>query len=76
MGYPKHFRVCIYSFRAHPWRKKLPVKTLVLPNLGPDVMLIDNSIMEAFAVKLHWAAERRLFKDSNTTIPTIHTKAY
>ena len=32
--------------------KYLPVEALVLPHLGPDAMLIDNSIMKAFGAKL------------------------
>ena len=34
------------------------VEALVIPHLGPDVMLIDSSIMKAFGTKLDWAAER------------------
>ena len=41
--------------------KSLPVEALVLPHLGPDAMLIDNSIIKAFGVKLDWAAERLSF---------------
>ena len=32
--------------------KYFPVEALVLPHLGPDAMLIDNSIMKAFGSKL------------------------
>ena len=54
--------------------KSLPVEALVLPHLGPDAMLIDNSIMKAFGAKLDWAAERLSFKDSNITIPATHMR--
>ena len=54
--------------------KSLPVEALVLPHLGPDVLLIDNSIMKSFCAKLFWAAERLPFQDSNVTIPAIHTR--
>ena len=54
--------------------KFLLVKALVLPHLGTDTMLIDKIIMKAFGAKLHWAAERLSFKDSNITIPATHTR--
>ena len=54
--------------------KYLPVEALVLFHLGPDAMLIDNSIMKAFEAKLDWAAERLSFKDSNITIPATHMR--
>ena len=54
--------------------KSLPVEALALPLLGLKAMLIDNSIMKAFEAKLDWAAERLFFKDSNITIPAIHTR--
>ena len=54
--------------------KYLPVEALVLPHLGPDVMLIDNSIMKAFGAKLDWAAERLSFKNSNITTPATHMR--
>ena len=54
--------------------KSLPVEALVLPHLGPDSMLIDNSTMKSFRAKLDWAAERLSFKDSNATIPATHTR--
>ena len=53
--------------------RSLPVETLVLPHLGPDAMLIDTNVMKAFGAKLDWAAERLSLKDSNITIPEIHT---
>ena len=37
------------------------VEALVLPHLGPNAMLIDNSIMNVFGVKLDWGAERLSF---------------
>ena len=54
--------------------KSLPVEALVLPHLGPDAMLIDNSIMKSSRAKLDWAAERLSFHDSNVTIPATHAR--
>ena len=54
--------------------KYLPVEALVLPHLGPDAMLLDNSIMKAFGAKLDWAAERLSFQNNNITIPATHMK--
>ena len=54
--------------------KSLPVEALVLPHLGPDAMLIDNSIIKAFRAKLDWAAESLSFQDSNVTIPATHMR--
>ena len=53
--------------------KSLPVEALVL-HLGPDVMLIDKSIMKSFGAKLDWTTERLSFQDSNNTIPAIHAR--
>ena len=41
--------------------KSLPEEALVLPHLGPDAMLIGNSIMKSFRAKLDWAAESLSF---------------
>ena len=38
--------------------KTLPVEALVLPHLGPDNRLLDNSIMHAFGTKLDWATQK------------------
>ena len=54
--------------------KYLPVEALVLPHLGLDAVLVDNSIMKAFGAKLDWAAERLSFKDSDITIPATHMR--
>ena len=52
--------------------KSVSVEVLVVPCLGPDVMIIDNnSIMKAFDAKLDWAAGGLSFRDSNITIPAI-----
>ena len=44
--------------------KSLPVEALVLSHLGPDVMLLDNSIMKSFGAKLDWTTECFSFQDS------------
>ena len=54
--------------------KSLPVEALVLPHLGPDVMLLDNSIMKSFGAKLDWTTECLSFQDSKHTIPAIHVR--
>ena len=55
--------------------KSLPVEALVLPHLGPDVMLLDNSIMKSFGAKLDWSTECLSFQDSVKTIPARHVKS-
>ena len=55
--------------------KSLPVEALVLPHLGPDVMLLDNSIMKSFGAKLDWTSECLSFQDSLQTIPARHVKS-
>ena len=55
--------------------KSLPVEALVLPHLGPDIMLLDNSIMKSFGAKLDWSTECLSFQDSLQTIPARHVKS-
>ena len=55
--------------------KSLPVEALVLPHLGPDVMLLDNSIMKSFGAKLDWARECLSFQNSTQTIPARHVRS-
>ena len=55
--------------------KTLPVEALVLPHLGPDIMLLDNSIMKSFGAKLDWLTECLSFQDSLETIPARHVKS-
>ena len=52
----------------------LPVEALVLPNLGPDKMLLDNSIMNAFGAVLDWCGEQLSFKNSTRKIPAKHKR--
>lgn len=52
----------------------LPVEALVLPSLGPDKMLLDNSIMGAFGAVLDWQAEQLTFKTSRVKITAQHRK--
>ena len=42
----------------------LPVEAFVIPHLGPDKLLLDNSIMQAFRAVLDWEAEKITFKGS------------
>ena len=55
--------------------KSLPVEALVLPHLGPDIMLLDNSITKSFGAKLDWLTECLSFQDSLETIPARHVKS-
>lgn len=50
----------------------LPVEAFVLPSLGPDKLLLDNSIMGAFGAILDWHTETMSFRDNNTTIQASH----
>ena len=52
----------------------LPVEALVLPTLGPDNMLLDNSIMGAFGGVLDWQAEELSFKTSSLKIKATHRR--
>ena len=72
-GSPLKMLGCI-RFANNLGNKSLPVEDLVLPHLGPDAMLIDNSITKAFVAKLDWAVERLSFEDSGITIPATHTR--
>ena len=49
-GTPLKILGCI-RFTLKLGNKYLPVEALVLPHLGPDAMLIDNSIVKAFGAK-------------------------
>ena len=55
--------------------KSLPVEALVLPHLGPDVMILDNSIMKSSGAKLDWARECLSFQNSTQTIPARHVRS-
>lgn len=50
----------------------LPVDALVLPSLGPDIMLLDNTIMGAFGAILDWSNEQLSFKNSKVKIKASH----
>ena len=52
----------------------LPVEALVLPSLGPDIMLLDNTIMGAFGGVLDWSTEQVSFKTSQVTIKASHRR--
>ena len=51
----------------------LPVEALVLPSLGPDIMLLDT-IMGAFGGVLDWSTEQLSFKTSQVTIKVSHRR--
>ena len=50
----------------------LPVEALVLPNLGPDKMLLDDSIMGAFGASLNWHTQKRSFANSRIKVKATH----
>ena len=50
------------------------MEALVLPHLGPDVMLLDNGIMKSFGAKLDWTTEYLSFQDSRYTIPAVNVR--
>ena len=72
-GSPLEILRCV-RFTLKLGNKPLLVEALVLPYLGSDVMLIDNSIMKSFGAKLDWTAERLSYQDSKHTIPAIHVR--
>ena len=49
----------------------LPVEAIVSPSLGPDIVLLDNSIMNAFGGVLDWSTEQLSFKTSQVEIKSI-----
>ena len=72
-GSPLEILGCV-RFTLKFGNKSLPVETLVLPHLGPNVMLTDNIIMKSFGAKPDWTTERLSFQDSNNTTPAIHVR--
>ena len=73
-GSPLEILGCV-RFTLKMENKALPVEAFVLPHLGPDVMLIDSSIMKSFGAKLDWTTERLFFQNSSKTISTaIHVR--
>ena len=52
-----------------------PVEALVLPTLGPDPLLLDNSITSAFGAALRWDSETLTFRQSPTAIHGLRRTA-
>ena len=52
----------------------LQAEALVLPPLGPDIMLLDNTIMGAFGGVLDWSTEQLSFTTSHVTIKASHCR--
>ena len=50
----------------------LPVEALVLRNLGPDKMLLDNSKMGAFGASSNWNTEELSFANSRIKMKATH----
>lgn len=61
MGSPPEILGCI-RFESTLGDITLPVEALILPNLGPDKMLLDNSIMNACGTVLDGATSSLLSK--------------
>ena len=72
-GSPLKILGCV-RFTLKLGNKSLPVEALVLPHLGPDILLLDNSIMKSFGAKLDWTTECLSFQNSKHTIPAIHVR--
>ena len=49
----------------------LPVEALVLPSLGPDVTLLDDSIMNAFGGVLDWSTGHLSFETCQIKIKHV-----
>jgi len=56
-------------------RTTLPIEALVLPHLGPDKVLLENSIMGAFGAVLDCSAKTLTFRTDHVSIPAIHRRA-
>ena len=52
----------------------LPVKALVLPSLGPDIMLLDKNIMGAFGAVFDWRTEQLALKMYQVKLKASHLK--
>ena len=50
----------------------LPVEALVLPYLGPDKMMLDNSILGAFGASLNWNTEEFSFAKPRIKVKATH----
>jgi len=48
------------------------VTALVVPSLGPDLMLLDNSVMSDFGASLDWNNQTMSFSSTGTSIPAVH----
>ena len=46
-----------------------------MPSLGPDIMLLDNTIMGAFGGVLDWSTEQLSFKNSKVKIKASHRRS-
>lgn len=50
------------------------VTALVVPSLGPDSVLLDNSVMSDFGATLDWENQILSFSSTGTQIPAIHRR--
>ena len=52
----------------------MPVEAFVLRDLGPDCMLIENSVMAAFGGILDWEQELLTFRYSKVRLKATHKR--
>ena len=48
------------------------VEALVVPSLGPDSVLLDNSVMFSFGAVLDWENQVLSFPSTGNSIPAVH----
>ena len=44
----------------------------MISSLRPDDIMLDNSVLSIFGVKLDWKNQCITFHSSETTVPTVH----
>ena len=52
------------------------VEALVVPSLGPDSLLLDNSVMSIFGAVFDWENQVMYFPSTGDSIPTVHRTSY
>ena len=52
------------------------VEALVVPSLGPDSILLDNSVMSIFGAVLDWENQVSSFSSTGNSIPAVHRTSH
>ena len=52
------------------------VEALVVPSLGPDSILLDNSAMSLFGAVLDWENQVMYFPSTGDSVPAVHRTSY